>query len=222
MKEIKAVVFDIDGTVTPNANSWLDMTRDLGASVEEHLILYQAFNKGRISYEDSKRELLKLWRDTGRATRSQMEGIFMSWPILPEAEELISFLRDKGLHVAFITGSMGMYAEIIAKKFSVLDYHATGELVFDDAGDLVDFQFPPDGKDHKFEQLLTFCDNKSIIPQNVIALGDGMNDLEIFSVTNRGILVGSEKPEALKKVAWKETASLSEAKELLATFLGGR
>src|SRR3989338_6397193 len=40
MEVIKAVVFDIDGTVTPHANSWLATTRDLGGSVEEHKVMF--------------------------------------------------------------------------------------------------------------------------------------------------------------------------------------
>lgn len=45
---MKAVVFDIDGTLSPEV-SWLALTRDLGASVEEHAQIYADYKAGRIS-----------------------------------------------------------------------------------------------------------------------------------------------------------------------------
>ena len=220
MEVIKAVVFDIDGTVTPHANSWLATTRDLGGSVEEHKVMFfEGFKGGQVSYEDSKKRFIKFWQATGKANRSHLKDIFESWPVFPEAQELIAFLKEKGLYVAFITGSMGMYAKIVAAKFSVPDYYANSELVFDDDGNFVDFDFPHDESQRKVEHLHAFCKKRSLKPSNVVALGDSANDAGIFSETQRGIIVGLEKPEVLKKVAWKEADSLLEVKELLAPFL---
>ena len=220
MEEIKAVIFDIDGTVVPHVNSWLNMTRDLGASVDEHkAIFFKGFKEGQVSYEDSRKQLIRLWHETGNATRSKLESMFESWPILPEAQELISFLRSKGLPVAFITGSMDVYAKIVARKFGVDDYYANGELVFDSNGDLVDFHFPHDESQKKVEHLLAFCKKRSLSPSNVVVIGDSGNEVGLFTETKRGIMVGPEKPEAVKKVAWKEADTLAEVKAIVTPFL---
>ena len=218
MNEIKAVIFDIDGTITPDI-SWLAMTRDLGASVEEHKTIFKAFKEGQISYETSKEQLIKLWQETGHATRPKLENIFESWPIFPEAEELVSFLHNKGFYVAFITGSMNLYAKVMAKKFSVLDYYASGELIFDNEENLIDFHFPHDESHKKLEHLFEFCGKRSLEPHNIVVIGDSENDVGLFSETKKGIMVGIERPDTLRKVAWKEIDNLSEIKELLAPFL---
>jgi FMN phosphatase YigB (HAD superfamily) len=57
MEKSKAVVFDIDGTLSPEI-SWLALTRDLGASVEQHIQIYQDYKEGRIDYEASKDQLI--------------------------------------------------------------------------------------------------------------------------------------------------------------------
>lgn len=220
MEEIKAVVFEIDGTVTPHTNSWLAMTRDLGGSVEEHkAMFFEDFKEGKVSYAESKKKFIKFWQATGNATRSKLEAIFKSWPVYPEAKELTTFFKEKGVHVAFITGSMGMYAKIVAEKFSVPDYYANSELVFDGDGNFIDFDFPHDEAKQKVEHLHTFCGKRSLSPSNVIALGDSGNDVGIFTETQRGIMVGLGKPEILKKVAWKEADNLLEVKEILASLL---
>ncbi len=112
-----------------------------------------------------------------------------------------------------------MYAEIVAKKFSVSDYYANSKLVFDDEGNLTDFDFPHDESRQKVEHLHAFCKKKSLEPHNIIALGDSSNDVGIFTETGRGIIVGLDKPEVLKNVAWKEAGSLLEVKEILDPLL---
>ena len=218
MEKIKAIVLDIDGTITPDI-SWLAMTRDLGASVKEHKTIFKAFKENQISYETSKEKLIKLWQETGNATRPKLENIFENWPVFPEAKEFVSFLQNQGLHVALITGSMSLYAKVMAKKFSVRDYYASCELVFDINENLIDFHFPRDESKKKLEGLFEFCENRSLKPHNIVAIGDSENDIGLFSETKKGIMVGIERPESLRKVAWKQAVNLLEVKELLAPFL---
>lgn len=218
MGEIKAIVFDIDGTLTPDI-SWLAMTRDLGASVDKHQEIFKAFKESKISYEASREQLIKLWQDTGNATYPKIKNIFENWSIFPEAKELISFLHDKELYVAFITGSMNLYAEVVAQKFSVLDYYANGNLIFDNNEKLVDFHFPHNESIKKLEYLFEFCEKRSLKPNNIITIGDSENDVGLFSETKRGIMVGIEKPKALEKVAWKQADNLLKVKELLLNIL---
>ena len=61
---IKAVVFDIDNTLT-NDVSWLKATELLGASVEKHVDIFDKFSKNKLSYKVSKQQLIQLWEDTG-------------------------------------------------------------------------------------------------------------------------------------------------------------
>lgn len=46
---IKAVIFDIDGTLTER-DSWTRLTDDLGGSADEHLYIFKDFLGGRTSY----------------------------------------------------------------------------------------------------------------------------------------------------------------------------
>jgi phosphoserine phosphatase len=49
--DIKAVIFDIDGTLTEHV-SWVCLTEGLGASVDAHDIIYQAYLSEAITYEE--------------------------------------------------------------------------------------------------------------------------------------------------------------------------
>ena len=217
MEKIKAVVFDIDGTIAPDV-SWLLMTRDLGASVEDHKKIFNSFLDGKISHDDSREKLIKLWRDTGNATRLNLEKIFTNLPIFPEAKELIAFLQGKGVIVAFITGSMDVFAKITAEKLSVENYYANGELVFDGSNNLTDFHYPLDPSKKKLELFNNFSNKFSLSPEEVVVVGDSDNDIHIFVKTKKGIMIGKE-PEILAEVAWKQVRSLSEVSSLIKSLV---
>lgn len=211
---IHAAVLDIDGTITPNHSSWLAMTRDLGASVEEHSALFEAFKTGTLSYNDSRTQLIALWQATGNATKEKLLEIFTGWPIYDEAYTLLEKLRQKNIPVILLTGATSLYAGYVAAKLSVSDYFANAELIFDSNGLLVDFTYPPDETQKKLELLQSYCTNHTIDITNVVCIGDSGNDVAIFTATGKGVMVGNG-PETLRAVAWKNVDSIAEVILLL-------
>ena len=79
MDNIKAVVFDIDGTIT-NFVSWTAITQHLGASKDEHLAIFKDLTNGVTDYHTAKSKLLELWKQTGNAKKDYFVQIFESWP----------------------------------------------------------------------------------------------------------------------------------------------
>src|SRR5665213_2004360 len=187
MKDLKAVIFDIDGTLTPQ-NSWTAFTRDIGGSVEDHLEIYHSHLNGKIGLDESKRQLLAIWQATGRAERSYIEQSFESWPVREEAYTLIKWLQHSGFVVCLITGSVGLYAKHMAEKLNVDDYYANAELYFDEKGMLADFHYTADQAEVKLTQFSEFCRLKRLQPEECVAVGDGNNDIELFRHTQHGIL----------------------------------
>src|SRR5574338_496920 len=104
MVRSKAVVFDIDGTLSPEV-SWLALTRDLGASVEEHIRIYKDYKEGQITYEESKHQLIGIWRATGNANKPFFQKLFESWPLNSAAKQVVDHAR-KNHTLCLITGSM--------------------------------------------------------------------------------------------------------------------
>ena len=69
--EIKAVVFDIDGTLSPHV-SWTKLTALLGAPVSGLNKIYENLKNGNSRYRESKYALLKLWEDTGKLNKTRL------------------------------------------------------------------------------------------------------------------------------------------------------
>lgn len=215
MGKIKAIIFDIDGTLTPQ-NSWTAFTRDIGGSVADHLAIYSDHIHGKIGLDESKKLLLKMWQATGKATKQHIEQVFDTWPVRDDAQDLVEWLQQNGYRVCLITGSVGVYAKHIADKLGVEDYYSNAELYFDKRGKLSDFHYTANQAEVKLDQFSEFCKSKSIKPTECFAIGDGDNDIELFKLTKHGILIDNDKvADELRVSAWKTINNLIEVKDLL-------
>ncbi len=211
----RVAVLDICGTLAPE-DSWLALTRDMGGSVENHLAIFHDYREGRITYEESKVQLIGLWRATGKANRTAMRDIFSAWPIDPAAEPLVAELRAKGYLPLIITGAVDLYAEVVAERLSIVDWYANTPLDFDENGELVTYHYDLDQSGKKVRQLEEFCAARGFVVAEAIAIGDGPNDLGLFNVTSHGIWLETPKHAAeLRPAAQHVIASLGQAAALL-------
>jgi HAD superfamily phosphoserine phosphatase-like hydrolase len=217
MNELKAVIFDIDGTLTEEV-SWTGLTRAMGGSAERHMKIFHDYLNEVIDYPESKRQLLGLWQATGNANLSFMKQLFANWRLRQDSADTIDWLSQKGYEVGLITGSFNVYAEAVASQLAIGNYYANTELIFDSAGKLIDYHYYRDQAQKKLAQLHAFCDKFHIDAGACVAVGDADNDLDLFRTTGHGILLGDSTNAVLIKASWKRIRALSEIKALLTQF----
>ncbi len=215
MEVPKAIIFDIDGTLSPEI-SWTALTRDLGASVEDHIAIYQQYKKRQTDYAESKRQLIDLWQATGNASRNYFVSLFEGWPLAPEAPSIVERLAKK-YSLCLITGSMDLYAQTVAQKLHVADYYANTTLHWDATGNLMDMDYELNQAKRKLEQFLSYCSLNGIKPEDCIVVGDGDNDIALFEASGRGVAIGSEIPESLRNVSWRTVQTLDELPALVSS-----
>lgn len=213
MNIIKAVVFDIDGTLSPEI-SWTALSRDLGASVENHVAIYESYKAGKTNYSESKKQLIDLWRSTGNANKSHFLSLFEGWPLSPEAPGFIESIANK-YSVCLITGSMDLYAQTVAQKLHITDYYANTVLHWDKAGNLIDMDYELDQAKRKLEQFLSYCSLYNIKPEECMVVGDSDNDIALFEASGSGVAIGSEIPESLRQVSRHIIQTLDEIPEII-------
>ncbi len=212
---MKAVIFDIDGTLTPEI-SWLFLTEALGASKSEHLEIFNSMKAGEIDLPLATSQLLRLWQASGQANLGKLREIFDKVSLREGALEIVNYLRSENYKLCLISGSMGLYAETIAKKLGVEAYFSNTELIFDKAGQLINFKYQPDQGAIKLKQLMEFCARENITLKDCAVIGDSGNDLEIFKATGHGIILKGGTPEpTLGDAAWKKIEDLGEIKAIL-------
>lgn len=211
MGKSKAVIFDIDGTLSSEV-SWLALTRDLGAPAAQHVQIYADYKEGRIDYAASKEQLIGLWRATGNANEAFFTQLFEALPLDLMAEKIVQVAKT-GRIVCLITGSMDLYAQIAARKLGVNQWYANTILHWDDQGNLYDMDYELNQADKKLEQFSRFCEEHRLDAKDCIVLGDGENDEKLFEACKRGVLIGATSGGAT--FAWKKIAQLAEFEGIL-------
>ena len=213
MNNFRAVVFDIDGTLSPEI-SWTSLTRDLGASVDDHIQIYKAYREGNSNYEQSKAELLDLWRRSGNANKDFFEKLFNDW-LLPEASINAVKQVQEAVSVCLITGSMDLYAQTVSRKLGIADYFANTILKWDDTGALVGMDYELDQAAKKLEQFFGFCLRHNFKPKDVAVVGDSDNDIELFKASGNGVAIGTDIPHDLSAVAWRTISKIEDLPAVL-------
>ena len=216
----KAVIFDVDGTLTTPvcSNAWFELTQGLGGSITKHQEIYEAVVEKKISLQQAKKELLGLWSENGNVTLDKVEMIFAQIPLREGAEDIIQYLKSKNYILCLITGSPSNYGSVIGRKLGIENIYAN-EFFWDDANILTDFAYEPKQDEKKLKQFNQFLDKTGIKAKECAAVGDGWNDNKLFAASGRGVAIapldGTFLDERLKSVASEVIESLSELKSFL-------
>ena len=206
--QVQAIIFDIDGTLAPEI-SWFALTRELGASADEHRGIYQDYRNGLITYSESKNRLLDIWRSTGNANCAVFRSIFADLSLDAAAQQVVDQLRDRYV-LCLITGSMDLYAQVVAERLGIKQWFANATLHWDARDELADMDYELQQDAMKLSKFMEFCGSSGIQAHECVVVGDGENDLMLFEATGNGILVGENPPIQHRQRAWKTVRSLAE------------
>jgi len=104
----------------------------------------------------------------------------------PGAEELVAGLKSRQIKMALVSGGFTFFTERLKQRLK-LDYTLANVLAENGGrlqghvdGDIV-------GGDAKAKYLQQLCTELKIAPQQVIAMGDGANDLQMLGIAGLGV-----------------------------------
>ena len=211
----KAIVFDIDGTLTTEI-AWPIVTNGLGGSIEVNDYWVRECEASRISLDQMEKKLVENWWTGQRATHEEFYRLCDSVKLRPDARDLVNYLKSKDYILTLITGSFDMYAEIISRKLEIPEWYACSILKWDGDNKLVGLDTVLDDSVRKLELLDQFCKRHNIETGDCVSLGDGDNDVGLFKATGKGIAVRTKfEAKGLENIAWKVVDNLSEVKNIL-------
>ena len=177
----RLIVFDMDSTLIQ-----VEVIDELAkaAGVGEQVAgITEAAMRGEIDFKESFRRRLALLEGLDE---SVLSDIAESLPITEGAERLISNLKKLGYRVGILSGGFSYFAQTLQQRLGVdcisaneLDI-AEGKLTGRVKGEIVDGA-------KKAELLQQMAKEMNISLQQVIAVGDGANDLPMLSLAGLGV-----------------------------------
>jgi HAD superfamily phosphoserine phosphatase-like hydrolase len=214
MPNKKLICLDVDGTLTNIKSSWLVVTETLGCSVDEVLSYYGGAMAGKIPFAEGEERVAEIFRSSGKATKEFIGKIFEKEPLKPEAVELVEYLKRDGYDIWLVSGSVDIHVQAVAKQIGAVGFYAHASLEFDQQGILSKINYGGDQCPWKAGVVRELAAKYNIPVKEIIFVGDGENDIDVFKETGRGIAV-FPYDERLEGIAWKKVKSLSEIKDIL-------
>jgi len=177
----RLVAFDMDSTLI-QVEVIDELARKAGV-VDEVSRITEAAMRGELDFKQSLRKRVSLLKGLDA---SVLEEVAREVPFTEGAERLVSNLRKLGYKIAILSGGFTYFGRHLQKKLGVDHVHANeleikdGKLTGKVVGEIVD------GK-RKAELLEEIALKENISLQQVVAVGDGANDLPMLGVAGLGI-----------------------------------
>jgi len=177
----RLILFDMDSTLIQcEVIDELAAKAGVGKQVAE---ITEAAMRGELDFKESFRQRMKLLKGLDR---SVLQGIAESLPVTEGAPRLIANLKRLGYKVGILSGGFTYFARRLQKELGV-DYVHANELDFKDGkltgevkGEIVDAQ-------KKAELLKEIAAAEGLSLKQVIAVGDGANDIPMLSLAGLGV-----------------------------------
>jgi len=177
----RLVCFDMDSTLIQNeVIDELAKAAGVGAEVAS---VTEAAMRGEMDFQESFRRRLSLLEGLDADV---LPSVAESLQITEGASQLIETLKFYRYKIAILSGGFTYFARYLQDKFDI-DYVYANELEIENgrltgqvAGEIVD-------ENRKADLLKQIADQESIRLEQVIAVGDGANDLPMLSAAGLGI-----------------------------------
>ena len=177
----RLICFDMDSTLIKT--EVIDELADRAGVGDEVRKITESAMRGEIDFSESFRRRVSLLKGLDEAV---MREIAENLPIMDGADRLMGVLKKCGFKIAILSGGFTYFGKYLQKRFGV-DYVYANQLEIQDGkltgrylGDIVD------GK-RKAELLNLIAQVEKIELEQVIAVGDGANDLPMLNLAGLGI-----------------------------------
>jgi len=149
---------------------------------------------GEFAFEDSLLRRVALLKGL---PQKALEEVFESRITLnPGAKELVATMRANGAYCALISGGFTYFTQRIT-KMTGFDHHDANTLLFENGLLSGDVTRPILGRESKLVALEKMRSERNLLKEDVIAVGDGANDLAMIAEAGVGVAYHA-KPQVAK------------------------
>lgn len=215
---IKAVAFDVDGTLV-DSSIWKALHARFGFSEEEDNALLEKYRNEQITFRDWMDGMHRVYVTADPLPRkAEVDAIFGAFTFIAGAEELVRKLSGR-YPIALISSGFADYVHPVAEALSVRHAYAYTRMAYDEQGAYrgMECLSESDELTAKVDALNDFRAKIGAQPSEIAFVGDSVNDLGAFRHTGRGILIGDSRKD-LEDAAWKRVRALPQVLDILTSI----
>lgn len=178
----RLLIADMDSTIiSQECIDELGAAFGLKSQIAE--ITTRAMN-GEFAFEDSLLRRVALLK--GLPQKALKEVFERRITLNPGAKELVATMRANGAYCALISGGFTYFTQRIA-KMAGFDFHDANTLLFKNGLLSGDVTRPILGRESKLVALRKIRAERELLKEDVIAVGDGANDLAMIAEAGLGV-----------------------------------
>jgi len=186
MRPFKLALFDLDGTLTKERSVWEYIHRRLGVWDGYAEKFQVAFLNGEISYDRFCQLDAGIWKGMKAA---ELQHIVREIPLYEGIEDLLGYLRSKGIKLGIISSGLSFLSEWVTEKYG-FDYAVANELGVEDGvlnGEIrINVHY-----DRKGEWVQEARQKFDARTEEVLAVGDSTGDVAMFEMVGLSIAFNS-------------------------------
>jgi len=173
LRNIKLVVFDLDGVLVDTKSSWQTIHEAFGVDNEEN---FQRYLRDEISFKEFMRSDIRLWKNINI---NKIKSILDQVPLIKGAKETINALKKAGYKTAIISSGISLLADRVKNELGI-DQSFANELLVNKNGYLTG-----EGKENvellkKVRTLQRLAAIEGIATQQCAVVGDSVFDIQLF------------------------------------------
>ena len=139
---------------------------------------------GELDFEKALTERVALLKGLSETTIQRVLDKRIT--LMPGGPTLLATMRANGAHCALVSGGFTAFTTAIAAMLGFHEHHAN-TLLAENGALTGDVARPILGRDAKVEALQAISTAQGLAPSDVLAVGDGANDLGMLSLAGTGV-----------------------------------
>ena len=214
-KNAKIVMFDFDGTLASpfSRTAWERLWSHLGYPLSDCVKYHKLYSSKAITYEEWFNITQNQFKVKG-LTVSNIKEVASQINLLDDAEETIGELRNKGILLFIVSGSV---REVISEVLGTLEPNfediKANEFVFQDGilSEIIATKYDFEGK---AEYVKKIADEYVVSPSEILFIGNSFNDTSVHLAGARTLCINPADTNYKNSIEWhdyiKETSSLKD------------
>jgi len=178
----KLLISDMDSTIINQ--ECIDELADIigiGPQIRE---ITATVIRGDISFPEALRKRIGLMKGMDIKTLGKVYEQRIT--LKPGARTLVQTMRHHGAYCILVSGGFTYFTSRIAARLGFHD-HQGNELIFDQGKLTGEAQDQILGRSAKLDTLMALCEEKNLKPSDVLAVGDGANDMKMIQAAGLGV-----------------------------------
>ncbi|HWJ19054.1 MAG TPA: phosphoserine phosphatase SerB [Geobacterales bacterium] len=176
----RMLIADMDSTTIGQES--IDEMAELKGIRPEIAAMTERSMRGELEFESGLRERMRLLRGMSEADLQRVLGRLT---LNPGARTLVQTMKAHGAHTVLVSGGFTFFTSAVAERAGFAANR--GNVLLWDDGRLAGAAEPIQGREAKLTALNEEAAAHSILPADVIAVGDGANDLAMLKAAGLSI-----------------------------------